>query len=63
LVANRGRVLSRELLLSSVWGHGAAPLTRTVDMHIARLRRKIERHPRRPELIVTVHRMGYRFKL
>ena len=60
-VQHRGRVLSRETLLSAVWDYTSAPLTRTVDMHIAKLRRKIERRPDRPELIVTVHRVGYRF--
>ena len=37
------------------------PTTRTVDVHVASLRQKLERNPSRPELILTVHRRGYRF--
>jgi two-component system alkaline phosphatase synthesis response regulator PhoP len=61
LVARRGEVVTREQLLQVVWGYDSLPLTRTVDMHIAKLRRKIERTPVEPEFIVTVHRGGYRF--
>jgi DNA-binding response OmpR family regulator len=45
----------------SVWGYGSFPLTRTVDMHIAKLRQKIEETPSEPRHIVTVHRVGYKF--
>jgi two-component system alkaline phosphatase synthesis response regulator PhoP len=61
LVARRGEVVTREQLLQVVWGYERLPETRTVDMHIAKLRRKIERTPVEPEYIVTVHRVGYRF--
>jgi DNA-binding response OmpR family regulator len=61
LVEHRGEVLSREELLEKVWGYGAMPVTRTIDVRIASLRRKLERDPSRPELIVTVHGAGYRF--
>jgi two-component system alkaline phosphatase synthesis response regulator PhoP len=44
-----------------VWGHEEGSLTRTVDVHVARLRKKLERRPSVPEFIVTVHRAGYRF--
>jgi two-component system, OmpR family, alkaline phosphatase synthesis response regulator PhoP len=44
-----------------VWGYEAGTFTRTVDVHVASLRQKIEKDPKRPELIVTVHKSGYRF--
>jgi DNA-binding response OmpR family regulator len=44
-----------------VWGYEAMPVTRTVDVHIASLRQKLETNPSRPEFIVTVHGMGYKF--
>jgi DNA-binding response OmpR family regulator len=44
-----------------VWGHGVAPLTRTVDNFVAKLRKKVERDPRDPRHILTVHGSGYRF--
>jgi DNA-binding response OmpR family regulator len=55
-----GRVLSRPALLSSVWEHGFYGDERIVDVHIRRLRTKIERDPGRPQLVVTVRGMGYR---
>ncbi len=58
---NRGKVLSRSILLRHVWRYRSIPLTRTVDAHIARLRQKIEADPRHPRFIVTVHGSGYRF--
>lgn len=61
LIANRGKVVRREELLDAVWGYDRAPLTRTVDVHVAKLRRKIENDPANPEFILTVHRVGYRF--
>jgi DNA-binding response OmpR family regulator len=56
LTARRGEVVTREQLLQEVWGYENLPVTRTVDVHIAKLRRKID-----PEYIVTVHGAGYRF--
>jgi DNA-binding response OmpR family regulator len=53
-------VVRREELLDAVWGYDKAPLTRTVDVHVAKLRRKIESDPANPEFILTVHRVGYR---
>jgi two-component system alkaline phosphatase synthesis response regulator PhoP len=61
LVRNRGALLTRDDLLDKVWGYGAAVATRTVDVHIAALRQKLERNPARPEYILTAHRRGYRF--
>jgi two-component system, OmpR family, alkaline phosphatase synthesis response regulator PhoP len=60
-VEHRGELLSRRDLLEHVWGYPAVLQTRTVDVHVASLRQKIERHAAKPEFIVTVHRMGYRF--
>jgi DNA-binding response OmpR family regulator len=60
-IAHRGDVVPRERLLDQVWEYDAAPLTRTVDMHVAKLRKKIEDDPADPRFIVTVHRMGYKF--
>ncbi len=57
----RGEVVTREQLLDHVWGYEGFPLTRTVDMHIAKLRQKIEDIPGDPRHIVTVHRVGYKF--
>lgn len=57
---NRGKTISREELLSKVWDQKADTLTRTVDMHIAALRQKIESNTRQPQLILTVPGFGYR---
>lgn len=61
LIENRGTVHSRDHLLDAVWGYDAMPTTRTVDVHIAWLRQKLEENPRRPHYIQTVHGMGYKF--
>jgi DNA-binding response OmpR family regulator len=61
LVHRRGKVVSRLELLREVWGHRAAISTRTVDAHIAELRRKIEPDPAAPSFIATVMKSGYRF--
>jgi two-component system alkaline phosphatase synthesis response regulator PhoP len=61
LVARRGATASRLELLRDVWGHSAAVVTRTVDTHIAELRRKLERDPAQPEHILTVRKVGYRW--
>jgi len=60
-IENRGNVLSRDELLNNVWGYDAMPSTRTVDVHVAWLRQKVEANPRHPEYIRTVHGMGYKF--
>jgi two-component system alkaline phosphatase synthesis response regulator PhoP len=61
LIEHRGEVLARERLLDAVWGYDNVPLTRTVDMHIAKLRKKVEDQPHDPAFIVTIHRVGYKF--
>ncbi len=60
-IEHRGEALSRERLLDAVWGYGNGSFTRTVDMHIAKLRKKIEDNPGDPAHIITVHRVGYKF--
>jgi two-component system alkaline phosphatase synthesis response regulator PhoP len=55
------QVLSREHLLKDVWGHTDVPPSRTVDVHVAGLRQKLEDNPRHPRHILTVHKFGYRF--
>jgi two-component system, OmpR family, alkaline phosphatase synthesis response regulator PhoP len=61
LIAHPGEAITRDTLLAEVWGHKATVTTRTVDMHIAFLRRAIEADPRTPRHILTVHTVGYRF--
>ncbi|MFN8177288.1 MAG: response regulator transcription factor [bacterium] len=58
---NRGRVVTRERLLDEVWGYEQTPFTRTVDMHVAKLRKKIEDDPAQPRFLLTVHGLGYKF--
>ena len=58
---HRGAAITRDELLNAVWGYESMPFTRTVDVHIAWLRQKVEPHPRRPQFILTVHGVGYRF--
>jgi DNA-binding response OmpR family regulator len=60
LVRRRGAIVSRLDLLHEVWGHSSAVLTRTVDTHIAELRRKLEVDPAAPRHILTVRKAGYR---
>ena len=60
-IRQRGATLSRDELLNEVWGYDAMPTTRTVDVHVAWLRRKLEPNPRRPQYILTVHGLGYKF--
>ena len=61
LVSRTGAVVSREELLREVWNQSETAYTRTVDVHIASLRRKIEANARNPSLIVTVAGFGYRW--
>ena len=60
-IAHRGATLSRDSLLTDVWGYDEMPLTRTVDVHVAGLRQKIESNPKAPEYLLTVHGLGYKF--
>lgn len=61
LITHRGSVISRDTLLDEVWGYDAMPSTRTVDVHVAWLRQKVEPNPRHPQFILTVHGLGYKF--
>ena len=61
LIENRGVVHSRDHLLDQVWGYDAMPSTRTVDVHVAWLRQKLEANPKHPRFIQTVHGFGYKF--
>ena len=61
LIENTGKVHSRNELLDEVWGYDAMPSTRTVDVHIAWLRQKLETNPKHPQFIQTVHGFGYKF--
>jgi DNA-binding response OmpR family regulator len=58
-----GESVSRDRFLDAVWGYTAFPTTRTVDMHIATLRAKIEKNPEKPRFIHTVHGVGYRLSV
>ena len=60
-IEHRGATLTREELLNEVWGYNAMPSTRTVDVHVAWLRQKVEANPRHPQFILTVHGVGYKF--
>ena len=62
LMENPGRVLTREYLLETIWGYEYIGETRTVDVHIRRLRQKIEPDPSQPVYIETVHGFGYRIR-
>jgi two-component system response regulator MtrA len=61
-VRRPGVVHSRVALLRDVWGHAADVMTRTVDIHVAELRRKLEDDPAAPRHFVTVWKAGYRFE-
>ncbi len=58
---HRGATLSRVELLREVWGYGALTSTRTVDVHVAWLRQKLEEDPKNPQFILTVVGSGYKF--
>lgn len=62
LLRRNGTVAARLELLAEVWGHRAAVMTRTVDMHVAQLRRKLEDDPAEPRHILTVWKKGYRLR-
>ena len=62
LLTNAGRVLTRDTLIDRVWGCNYVGDTKTLDVHIKRLRSKLERDPSNPELIVTIRGVGYRYE-
>lgn len=63
LVANAGMVLTREVLIDRIWGHDYVGDTKTLDVHVKRLRSKIEDDPRAPTRIVTIRGLGYKYEL
>jgi DNA-binding response OmpR family regulator len=62
LAATPGRVYTRDMLLDRIWGDSEFRDQRTIDVHIRHLREKIETDPRKPEYLLTVRGVGYRFK-
>lgn len=60
MAAKAGEVVSRDDLLNGVWGYESYPNTRTVDVHIALLRSKLEQNPSTPRRLITVHGIGYK---
>lgn len=62
LVSRRGAVATRLELLKEVWGYEAEVMSRTVDVHVAELRRKLERNPAEPDHLLTVRKVGYRLQ-
>jgi two-component system response regulator RegX3 len=62
LMSNAGRVLTRETLIDRVWGPHYVGDTKTLDVHVKRLRSKIEDDPSRPSRITTVRGLGYKFE-
>ena len=61
-IGHPGATLARDELLQQVWGYNAKTFTRTVDVHVASLRQKLENDPRQPKFILTVQGLGYKFK-
>ncbi len=59
---HNGITLSRDEILREVWGYEVGTFTRTVDVHVAGLRQKLEKAPKKPELILTVPGIGYKFQ-
>jgi two-component system response regulator RegX3 len=62
LLENAGRVLSRDLLIDRVWGHDYVGDTKTLDVHVKRLRAKVEEDPSNPTRIVTIRGLGYKYE-
>jgi two-component system alkaline phosphatase synthesis response regulator PhoP len=62
LIRNRGRVVLRDELLQAVWGYTALPYTRTIDVHMWQLRRKLEADPQSPQFFRTIRGTGYLFQ-
>lgn len=61
LVRNAGRVMTRDLIIDRIWGADYVGDTKTLDVHIKRIRGRIEADPRTPDLIVTIRGVGYKF--
>ena len=60
-IEHAGETVSRDALLHEVWGYESTPSTRTVDVHVAWLRQKVEEDPKKPQWIQTIHGLGYKF--
>ena len=60
-IENRGRILSRDLLLRQVWGYKSGIATRTVDTHVLTVRKKLGDNAQQPQFIETLHGVGYQF--
>ena len=63
LIKSNGRVLTREYILDNIWGYNYIGETRTVDVHVRNLRKKIENDDKNPIFIETVRGIGYKFNL
>jgi len=63
LLENAGRVLTRDTLIDRVWGHDYVGDTKTLDVHVKRLRSKVEADPSMPTRIVTIRGLGYKYEL
>ena len=63
LLENAGRVLTREVLIDRVWGHDYVGDTKTLDVHVKRLRGKVEADPSNPTRIVTIRGLGYKYEM
>jgi two-component system response regulator RegX3 len=63
LLANAGRVLTRDTLISRIWGADYVGDTKTLDVHVKRLRSKVEDDPSHPSRIVTIRGLGYKYEL
>ena len=59
----RGRLLTREFLIEEIWGHDYVGDTKTLDVHVKRLRAKVEADPSTPTRIVTIRGLGYKYDL
>jgi two-component system response regulator RegX3 len=57
----KGRLLTRDLLIEEIWGHDYVGDTKTLDVHVKRIRQKIEEDPHEPQLLLTVRGLGYKF--
>jgi two-component system response regulator RegX3 len=61
-MSNAGRVLTRDQLIDKVWGSDYFGDTKTLDVHVKRLRAKVESDPSNPERIVTIRGLGYKYE-
>ena len=61
-MANAGRVLTRDTLIDRIWGHGYVGDMKTLDVHVKRLRAKVEEDPSAPKRITTIRGLGYKFE-